>query len=518
MIGQFKACMWPSEECKHDAKVITYGWIAVAVTIPMMITSLPWFRRHKYEWFYYTHFLFIPFLILLQLHYDNFIYYIAPGLTAYILDKMLWWCSTRTPVNLVSLSCPVPGFVRIVLAVEPGYTCEPGQWVALNIPQISYLQYHPMSIACAPPTADNPTISFDLKVVGDWTKRLEQLAKQFDRMMLSHTRVFLDGFHGSSHMRANGYLQHSAALMVAGGIGVTPLMSSLRTIVASNQNSSLDFSHLKRIVFVWVVREEKMLELYREELSEIQSQSMILPDCEIEMHIHVTRTDDNCEEHDSAIFDTPRVPSPVLSTKFGEESSLLPNITPVSPFMKQLMGEGHYTELTVLAGVGFIFGLFLSKYATEGHSHMKYEQKQLLQAGLTTLCTIFFVAVGISISFLFSKKCNSKTPPKYYLVSPETSKQKGYNTDETKIESPLSSFSIDDSSEKPDLDYKTGCRPDLSLIFCSLREWCDKNGTIPSVGVGLCGPEGLVHDVIDKCNIISTSSVTFVADSEAFEW
>lgn len=77
LAGQFKNCMWPSDSCAKPSvtfashktsRLITYGWTAALVFLPLVVTSLPWFRRNKFEWFYYTHFLFVPALILLHLH------------------------------------------------------------------------------------------------------------------------------------------------------------------------------------------------------------------------------------------------------------------------------------------------------------------------------------------------------------------------------------------------------------------------------------------------------------------
>ena len=91
---QFKNCMWPSEKCVNPGRAwgtyesivtsrrITYGWFCFVLAIPLVTTSLPWFRRHKFEWFYYTHFLFIPCMVLLHLHFQGMIYYAAPGLAA----------------------------------------------------------------------------------------------------------------------------------------------------------------------------------------------------------------------------------------------------------------------------------------------------------------------------------------------------------------------------------------------------------------------------------------------------
>jgi predicted ferric reductase len=239
MVNQFKACMWPNDDCEKPggwdnwdgleaSRTFTYGWVTLLLGAPIVITSIAWVRRHHFELFYYTHFLFIPFFIMLHLHYDSMIYYMAPGVAAYTLDKVVWFYVTRRPTRIANLSSPAPGFVRIAIALEQGHKYEPGAWVQIKIPAISTLEWHPMSVASAP---GHTTITIDVKVLGDWTENLAKLAARFDESRPSHTCIFVDKFHGSSHTEMQGYLSHPAVLMFAGGIGITPMMSAIRHIV-----------------------------------------------------------------------------------------------------------------------------------------------------------------------------------------------------------------------------------------------------------------------------------------------
>lgn len=187
MREEFRACMWPSEsgcnvsrhkESIEVSRIITYGWMAALVALPMVITSLPWFRRHKFEMFYYSHLIFgLISLLLVHLHWPDMIYYTAPSLAAYSLDKVICRCCTRRQVKITNLSIPAPGFVRMKILVDAGYKFEPGQWVNLNVPSVSFFQWHPMSIASAP---DENSITIDAKVVGGWTRGLQELASRFD--------------------------------------------------------------------------------------------------------------------------------------------------------------------------------------------------------------------------------------------------------------------------------------------------------------------------------------------------
>ena len=234
LAGEFQNCLWPSDTCQKPgvtfyshalSRMLTYGWIGALAMLPVVVTSLPWFRRHHFEWFYYTHFMFVPALILVHLHGNGLIYYTAPGLAAYTLDKVLS-CRRGPKVPVVSLSTPVPGFVRLVVAVKPDNNLEPGQWVQLNVPAVSILQWHPMSVAACTSSG----LQFDIKVLGDWTRKLQELALAQPHNLY----VYADRLHGSSHSQMEGYLTHPAVVMIAGTCGMGTFNRSIPLSIFSN--------------------------------------------------------------------------------------------------------------------------------------------------------------------------------------------------------------------------------------------------------------------------------------------
>ena len=500
--GSLKECLIPTGHClnsNNKARTISYGWMGVLIALPMVITSIfPWFRRQKFEWFYYTHFLFIPFLILIQLHYDHFMYYLAPGLSAYILDRVLRWCSTRNAVTILNLYSPIPGIVRIVLAVEPNFTCEPGQWVTLNIPYASYFQYHPFSISSAPPTPENPVITIDMKVVGDWTKRVQELANCFDPSSSADASAYIDGFYGCSHSRTHGYLTHPVILMVAGGIGVTPLMSSLRTILAQNETTEKIVAHVKRIVFVWVVSNERMLDLYRDDLSALQNELTEVPGCQIEIQLYVTLSNSDDLSSD---LEVDKLSSNNTLLYTNEESHMLTTTRKVQPYIRQVMGHGHNMVLTTTAGTGIILAIFLSNVIETKNEEWAFEVPLLILLVLAVLCPSISLVWVMSSSIFRSNLVQAIKTSSFadiYNINPDKTKRKETNNS--------------------NLEFTSGYRPNFEVIFNDLKEKCVRDGLGPSVGVGVCGPLGLLHDVTKNCTNHTSSNLRFVLDSESFNW
>jgi predicted ferric reductase len=108
------------------------------------------------------------------------------------------------------------------LVVEPvghrGMLFSAGQYAWLTLGDTPFrLQQHPFSIVSS---ADEPRrLQFTAKVAGDFTATLPEVKPG--------TRVFVAGPHGAFTLRADA---SRGCVFVAGGIGITPVMSILRTL------------------------------------------------------------------------------------------------------------------------------------------------------------------------------------------------------------------------------------------------------------------------------------------------
>jgi predicted ferric reductase len=107
------------------------------------------------------------------------------------------------------------------LVLEPagheGFRFEPGQfaWIKLDTPFT--LEEHPFSFASSAERTDR--IEFGIKALGDFSTAIADVP--------AGTRAFVDGPHGAfsvDRYPAPGYV------LIAGGVGITPFMSILRTM------------------------------------------------------------------------------------------------------------------------------------------------------------------------------------------------------------------------------------------------------------------------------------------------
>lgn len=120
-----------------------------------------------------------------------------------------------------------------------------GQWLFLQVPEISAFQWHPFTISSAP---DDPYLSIHVRQVGDFTRALgERLGatpsltasltekgKSDDFVDITQVRsstglplVRIDGPYGAP---AQDVFSCDVAILIGAGIGVTPFSSILKNI------------------------------------------------------------------------------------------------------------------------------------------------------------------------------------------------------------------------------------------------------------------------------------------------
>jgi predicted ferric reductase len=243
-----------------------FGLASIASLVAIVLLSL--FRqqlRLGYETWRVTHALLaVTALICAQVHVSLAGLYIN---TAW--KQALWIVSSALMVSLVLyLRLVKPALMRrrpyrvaqvaeergdtVRLVLEPdghqGFRFQPGQFAWIKVAESPYsLQEHPFSFAGSAEAA--PKLEFGIKKLGDWTKRSDALPVG--------ARAYVDGPHGSFSVDRYGA---PAYVFIAGGIGITPFMSMLRTMADRGD---------KRPVLLLYGNKDWETLTYREELDEL---------------------------------------------------------------------------------------------------------------------------------------------------------------------------------------------------------------------------------------------------------
>jgi predicted ferric reductase len=131
------------------------------------------------------------------------------------------WSLWKTPYSVVAVRRERGSSwtVTVKPAGHPGMNFEAGQFAWLTLRASPFrAKEHPFSIASS--AADNRVLEFTIKELGDFTRTIKDV-KVGDV-------AYVDGPHGV--FSAAHYPQAPGFVFIAGGIGIVPIMSMLRTL------------------------------------------------------------------------------------------------------------------------------------------------------------------------------------------------------------------------------------------------------------------------------------------------
>ena len=226
------------------------GEIALAGGLFLLLTSIQRLRRRCWELFLRAHYVgLIVFTVFSMLHDPLVVRVSLAGVVLYGVDVLMrCWQWTR-PVVVVDLRV-LDGDVTRVEWSSPHFRFKAGQFVMVCIPLLSPFEWHPYSISSAP---HHRTVVLHSQRRGEWTTRLQQLARTFDPSNLP--RMYVEGPYGSLSLPLPLY-RH--VLLVSGGLGVTPMLSvyhDLRKRRGGGERGGMD-----AVRFVWAMRDERLID------------------------------------------------------------------------------------------------------------------------------------------------------------------------------------------------------------------------------------------------------------------
>ena len=236
-----------------------------------------WVRRWNFELFWYTHYLALVFLVLLNFH-GAFCFvkrdfapqcpgahawrWLVGPCTLFLLELSIREWRSRRFTFISKVIVHQANVVEIQLK-KPSLVFKPGQYVQLNCPEVSFLQWHPFTITSAP---EEGIVSVHVKVVGSWTRQLcGLLGVQFRQdsnesdgyaAPAQFPRILLDGPYGSV---SESFDRFDVAICIGAGIGQTPFASILKSMWYSITHPTQTMK-LKRIVYYGLSREVQVSE------------------------------------------------------------------------------------------------------------------------------------------------------------------------------------------------------------------------------------------------------------------
>jgi len=286
------------------------GHVMLLCMLLMFTTAHVKIRQQSYETFWYTHHLFIPFLLALYTHatgcfvrdskqpyspfagnpfwdhclgYEGWRWELFGG-GIYLCERIYREIRSRRPAQIYKV-IRHPYEALEIQFLKPSMHYKAGQWLLLNIPSVSTTQWHPFTITSCP---YDPYISVHVRQVGDWTRAVGDAlgagpsqAKEYDgldpmgmyeialQMGQEMPSIRIDGPYGAP---AEDVFDNEIAVLIGTGIGVTPWASILKNIYHLRASPNPP-RRLRRVEFIWVCRDTSSFEWFQNLLSSLEAQS-----------------------------------------------------------------------------------------------------------------------------------------------------------------------------------------------------------------------------------------------------
>lgn len=229
------------------------GWILLLIIVIMSLAQ-PFSRSlGKFELFYYTHLLYIPFWALLFVHAPNFwLWFLGPFIIflaeTLIRLRNLLTNLTKSGKTHIIKAVPLPSdVIHLVIKRPANFEYNPGDWIYVLVPQIAKYEWHPFTISSAP--EQDGVIWLHIRAVGEWTRRLRSYFEGIEhRNLLSrfiksgHFSLSMDQFNGADLSACDSARTLGANKLVKPSLKMTnvlaPIPESGDTVVSGSSTTS----------------------------------------------------------------------------------------------------------------------------------------------------------------------------------------------------------------------------------------------------------------------------------------
>ncbi|XP_048733941.2 dual oxidase 2-like isoform X2 [Ostrea edulis] len=247
------------------------GILLTLIVIIIYVFATPYARKNLFNAFWITHSLYILLYIFTVMHgtgrlvqpplFQNYFY--GP-LFIYVVDKFISLSRNQVEIDVLSADL-LPSDVTALKFKRPiNFEYRSGQWVRIACVALGKGEYHPFTLTSAP---HEDYLSLHIRAVGPWTTNLRQTydANKAGSEDWTPPKVLIDGPFGEGHQ---DWYKFPVAVLVGGGIGVTPFASILKDIVFKTAQP-IRFP-CQKVYFLWVTRTQKQFEWLTDIIREVE--------------------------------------------------------------------------------------------------------------------------------------------------------------------------------------------------------------------------------------------------------
>ncbi|XP_032235205.2 cytochrome b-245 heavy chain isoform X1 [Nematostella vectensis] len=187
----------------------------------------------------------------------------------YCIERLIRFVRSHQAIQIIKVVKHPSNVIEIKMK-KAGFRPEVGQYIFLQCPKISKLEWHPFTLTSAP---EEDTFSVHIRIVGDWTGDLAKLCGYKGQKLQSVNempRLALDGPFGTASIDV---FKYGVGMYIGAGIGVTPFASVLKSIWYRYNENPSDLN-IKKVHFFWICNDTNAFEWFTD-LLKILEEKMI---------------------------------------------------------------------------------------------------------------------------------------------------------------------------------------------------------------------------------------------------
>lgn len=188
------------------------GTLLLVLLTSLLLSSIQKVRHVLFEVFYYFHLIFVLGMVCSAYFHSGplipCLAFLTTGVDMFIRKVIMAQC--RYPKN-ASIKTISDSVVEIRFPKLPGFDYNPGQYIYIAVPELSWLEFHPFSISSSPKQS---FVTLHIRRAGNWTNALHMLAQK-----KTEIGILLEGPYGNLSVDLFNNDRYKHVVLVCGGIG-----------------------------------------------------------------------------------------------------------------------------------------------------------------------------------------------------------------------------------------------------------------------------------------------------------
>ncbi|KAH9629502.1 hypothetical protein HF086_015832 [Spodoptera exigua] len=280
-------CLTKEVHFTSDFRPGVSGVLLFVIMCVIFVFAHPVIRKRAYPWFWRAHSLHVLLYALCLVHGlarltgapRFWIFFLGPAII-YTLDKVVSLRTKYLALDVLETEMLPSDVIKIKFYRPPNLKYLSGQWVRLSCTAFKKEEFHSFTLTSAP---HENFLSCHIKAQGPWTWKLRNYFDPCNFNTEDHPKIRIQGPFGGGNQ---DWYKFEVAVMVGGGIGVTPYASILNDLVFGTSTNRYSGVACKKVYFLWICPSHKHFEWFIDVLRDVERKDVTNV---LEIHIFITQ-------------------------------------------------------------------------------------------------------------------------------------------------------------------------------------------------------------------------------------